>query len=42
MHVQANLLDGVRDVGARDHEVLECASEAPEVGDIRDEGALGC
>jgi hypothetical protein len=34
MHVEADLLDGVDDVGAGEHQVLECLNEAPEVSQI--------
>jgi hypothetical protein len=31
MHVEADLLDGIGDVGAGEHQVLEGPSEAPEL-----------
>jgi hypothetical protein len=34
MHVEADLLDGVDDVGVGEHQVLEGPSEAPEVSQI--------
>jgi hypothetical protein len=34
MHVEADLLDGVGDVGVGEHQVLEGPSEAPEVSQI--------
>jgi hypothetical protein len=34
MHMKANLLDGVGDIGVGEHQVLEGVSEAPELGRI--------
>jgi hypothetical protein len=34
MHVEADLLDGVVDVGAGEHQILEGPNETPEVSRI--------
>jgi hypothetical protein len=34
MHVKADLLDGVGDIGAGERQVLEAPSEAPEMNQI--------
>jgi hypothetical protein len=34
MHVEANLLDGIDDVGVGEHQVLEGPDEAPQVSRI--------
>jgi hypothetical protein len=40
MHVEADLLDDVGDVGAGEHQVLEGPSEAPEVSRISEDLGL--